>query len=203
MLAAKGSARTLLGPKIKNKRMFEMAVTSIKWVVIITTPLFIDSLDFFPPGAKWRCHHIYLSWPGTLANRFDVVVFSEGRVEAGGDFNFGLFHQGPNGAVITYISVDPAPWPTDLTRWVFSLSGESWGRRDFHEFRGQYLHGAWPHRFDAVAAFLFRGQLYWCRRRFQGKQGEIWTRRKGDQVWGGDLAGQGSICILALKPPLF
>ena len=48
----------------------------------------------------------------------------------------------------------------------FSLSGESWGRRDFHEFRGQYLHSAWPHRFDAVAAFLFRGQ-------FQGKRGSM------------------------------
>ena len=36
-------------------------------------------------------------------------------------FNVGLFHQGPNGAVVTYISLGPAPWPTDLTRWLFSL----------------------------------------------------------------------------------
>jgi hypothetical protein len=36
------------------------------------------------------------------------------------DFNFGLFHQGPNGAVITYFSPDPAPWPTDWTRWLLS-----------------------------------------------------------------------------------
>ena len=43
-----------------------------------------------------------------------------GRVEAGGDFNFGLYHQGPNGAVITYFSPDPAPWPTDWTRWLLS-----------------------------------------------------------------------------------
>ena len=36
------------------------------------------------------------------------------------DFNFGLFHQGPNGAVITYFSPDPAPWPTDWTPWLLS-----------------------------------------------------------------------------------
>ena len=36
------------------------------------------------------------------------------------DFNFGLFHQGPNGAVITYFSPDPAPWPSNWTRWLLS-----------------------------------------------------------------------------------
>jgi hypothetical protein len=121
-----------------------------------TTPLFIELLDFnvglFHQGPNGAVI-IYISlgpalWPTDLT----WWLISLGRAEAGGDFNFSLFHQGPNGAVITYVESDPAPCPTDWTR--AALSEESWAAA---VFRGKHWQGGWPHKFEAVAAVLLKG----------------------------------------------
>ena len=50
-----------------------------------------------------------------LSGGENTLLFIESR-----DFSYGLLHQGPNGAVITQFSLDPAPAPTDSTRWLSS-----------------------------------------------------------------------------------
>ena len=104
-----------------------------------------------------------------------------GRVEAGGDFNFGLFHQGPNGAVITYISVDPAPWPTDLTRWVFLSQGRVEAGAIFMNSGDKIYTAPGP---TGLTRWLLSSSGDSCIDAGAGfkENGEIWTRRLGDQV---------------------